>query len=144
MGYEVFTRQIVRSKNPAITFSPYGRITLNKAVVTQFEKMAVEHILLLWDASRRRIALRPVTRKDSRSYDIKYTNKRNGIGISCKTFLDYINADYSKTRSFLAEWSTEQEMFEIELPADVINDTKQATLIPMETAAPRQKKTRSG
>ena len=100
MAYEIFTRKVTRAGTPTVAVSKSGRIALNKSAFAVLDKNAIEFVLLLWDKDRHRIGIRPITKKDSRAYSLKFGPKKNGAYFSAKTFLDYIKIDYAETKSF--------------------------------------------
>jgi hypothetical protein len=118
MGFEIFTRKVSRMISPAITFNPLGRISLNSASTKLLEKDAVEFVLLLWDKDRLSIAIRPIRKKDTRTYHVSYGKKGNGAGFSAKTFLDYIGYDYSKTHAFPVVWNDAEGQLETNIPLE--------------------------
>src|SRR5690348_15937302 len=99
MAYEIFTRKVIRAGLPTLTITKLGRLSLNKTATVMLEKNAVEYVLVLWDKDDRKIAIRPITKKDPRAYSVTYGVKGNGAGFSAKTFCDYINLDYTQSRS---------------------------------------------
>ena len=116
MGYEIFTRKRSRTTTPSISINKTGRIGLNHATTVILQKNAVEFVLILWDAERRHLGIRPVVKKDSRAYGVSY-NKSSSM-FSAKTFLEYIGYDKSETRSLPATWNETENMLEIEIPAE--------------------------
>ena len=84
------------------------------------EKAAVEFVLLLWDADAHKIAIRPISKKDPRSYRVAYGEHGNGAGFSAKTFFDFIGLDYTESRPMSASWDSEQEMLIIDVPPAVL------------------------
>ncbi|HYA43038.1 MAG TPA: hypothetical protein VEF34_17170 [Syntrophobacteraceae bacterium] len=131
MAWEIFTRKTRRSGSPSITFNKLGRLSLNKTATTMLEKDAVEFVLLLWDATKRQVGVKPVTRKDARAYKLAYGKKGNGAGFSAKTFMDYIGYDYSESRSCPVRWDEGESMFIGELPADFLIKNRQQQLLAM-------------
>ncbi len=131
MGYEIFTRKIRKLATPAVTITKLGRISFNKSATRPLEAQAVENVLLLWDADKQQIAVRPITKKDSRSYKLSYGAKGNGAGFSAKTFLDYIGLDYSTSRTVLIEWNDSESMFEGKVPEEYFAQKKPAN-VPLE------------
>src|SRR5260370_79677 len=76
MPYEIFAKEYpAKSTSPTLTISPLGRCTLNRASAELMNKEAVETILLLWDKDSYRFAMRPIAKKDSRSFNIRYSKK---------------------------------------------------------------------
>lgn len=128
MPWEIFTRKVRRSGSPAITFNKLGRIALNKTATAVLEKEAIEFVLLLWDADRRLVGVRPITKKDHRAYRLAYGQKGNGAGFSAKTFMDYIGYDQSETRSFPAQWNESDSTFTVELPEECLQPNKKQPL----------------
>ena len=132
MAWEIFTRKVRRSAGPSITFNKLGRIALNKTATTILEKEAVESVLLLWDSAKRQLGVRPITKKDQRSYRLAYGKRGNGAGFSAKTFMDYIGYDYSESRSYPAKWDEAESMFIAEIPAEHLQKNQQQPLLTVE------------
>ena len=129
MAWEIFTRKVRRSGSPALTLNKLGRISLNKTATAILEKEAVEFVLLLWDAPKRQIGVRPITKKDPRAYRLAYGKKGNGAGFSAKTFMDYVGYDYKESRSFPVRWDEGESMFIGEIPADYLQLQGQQPLL---------------
>lgn len=132
MPFEVFSRKTSRLGTPMMTFTTLGRIALNKSATRILEKDAVEFVVLLWDRDARRVGIRPLTKRDPRSYQVSYGKKGNGAGFSAKTFLDYIEYDYNVSRSFPVEWNEKEGQFEAQIPAEHFKDSKQQKLLQVD------------
>jgi hypothetical protein len=137
MPYEIYNRKVVRRGSPSITATKLGRLAINKTASQFLEKNAVEFVLLLWDAENRKIGIRPIGKKDPRSYNVVYGNKGNGAGFSAKTFLDYIGLDYSISRVLQATWNGDQEILEADVPVEYLSGKTQQKLIEMEVQPKR-------
>ena len=136
MAFEIFTRKIVRSGAPGVTASKLGRMAINKRATSFFEKNAVEYVLVLWDADTKKIAIRPIAKRDPRAYRLKYGEKGNGAGFSAKTFFDHIGLDFSESRPMPAHWDDDQDMLVIDVPAEHLRNTPtQPSLTAMGTTA---------
>ena len=120
MAYEVFTRRIARAGNPVISISKLGRIGINQHGARLLKNNGVEFVLLMWDKDRRRIAIRPISIREGRAYKLTFSpdNKGSGAGFSAKTFFDYLEYDYSETRSFNADWNETEGILEIAIPKE--------------------------
>ena len=129
MAFEIFERKVRRSGIPSITFNKLGRLALNKTATATLEKEAVEFVLLLWDASKRQIGIRPITKKDPRAYRLSYGKKGNGAGFSAKTFMDYVGYDNKESRSFPVRWDEGESMFIGEVPAEYLQHQRQQPLL---------------
>jgi hypothetical protein len=115
MGYEIFARKIRRVGTPIVSFMRTGRIALNKAASEILVKEAVEYVLLMWDASSRKVALKGITKKDPRAYKIHFGGKGNSGGFSAVTFIEHIGLSMDETRAYPAVWNDEQNMFEVNI-----------------------------
>jgi hypothetical protein len=127
MAFEIFSRKFQYRGTPSATFTTNGRISFNKAATAQFEKNAVENVLLLWDKERRIVGVRPITKKDNRAYKVHSGKKGNGCGFSASTFLRYIGFDISATVSMPALWDEQEEMFMLEVPEQYLNKNGKPT-----------------
>lgn len=52
MAWEIFSRKTQWKGTPSVTFNKMGRFAFNKAATAQFEKNAIENVLLLWDSGK--------------------------------------------------------------------------------------------
>jgi hypothetical protein len=129
MPWEIFTRKTSRRGTPSITFNRLGRIALNKTATAKFENDAVEFVLLLWDPSKRQVGIRPITKKDQRSYRLAYGKKGNGAGFSAKTFMDHIDFDYEESRSVPVRWDESEAMYIAEIPTEYFKKGRQQPLL---------------
>jgi len=120
MGYEIFTRKTQYRGSPGISLTRKGILAFNKGASTILQKEAVENVLLLWDKEKRMIGIRPIGKKDPRSYMVHMNKRGDGAGFSAATFLKHIEYKTSETRSFLAQWNELQQMFEIEVPEEYL------------------------
>lgn len=122
MGYEIYEKEFpTKSTSPTMTISPLGRCALNRAAAAMFHKEAVENVLLLWDKDAHKFAVRPITKKDSRSFAIRYSQKDKavtGAAFSGVMFLRHIGYDFSTTKTYPVKWSANESIFEIELPKE--------------------------
>lgn len=129
MAYEIFTREVIRTGSPRISVNTLGRVGINQPATKILKDNAVEFVLLLWDRERNKIAIRPIAKKDKRSYILTFALKGNGAGFSAKTFFNYIGYNYSKTQSLAAEWNEKESILEIDVPAENLKDRQQYTEI---------------
>jgi hypothetical protein len=123
MSYEIFERKTTRVVEPAVTFSPQGRLAFNANVCRLFHKIAVENVLLQLDREQRKVALRPIAKKDARSYKVSYAKVKTGCNVSGKAFLDWAKIDYSKVRTYPAQWNENEGLLEIVLPREAFKDS---------------------
>jgi hypothetical protein len=111
MPYEIFTRKVPRAGTPMMSFSKIGQIAFNQSAARILQKDAIEYVLLMWDSSEKKVAIKSTSnKKDQRTYRIRYASKGNGAGFSAKTFLDYIGIDYSERKGMQIEINTNSEL----------------------------------
>ncbi|MBI3001950.1 MAG: hypothetical protein HYY46_26355 [Deltaproteobacteria bacterium] len=127
MGYEVFARKVVRTGTPAISINSFGRVGINQSATAILRKNGVEYVLLLWDKDELKIGIQQGPKTDTRAYRLAFSKKGSGASFSAKTFFVHINYDFSKTRSFAAEWNPKEKMLEIEITSDGL-ESKQPQL----------------
>lgn len=120
MGFEIFTRNVVKTRTPSVSITTMGRMAFNKAASATFEKNATEHVLLMFDSATNRIAVRAIGKKDQRAYRLSSSGRGMGAGFSCVTFLHHIRYDWSKTRQFQLEWSESEDMFIFSVPREFL------------------------
>jgi hypothetical protein len=123
--FEIFERKVMRRGTPTITVTKLGRIAINKTATQVLEKQHVEFVLLMWSTTKHKIAIRPITKKDARAYNVTYGEKGNGAGFSAKTFCDYIGLDYTSSRSLPAAWNDDYTVLEAEVPAEFLKGAAQ-------------------
>ena len=118
MSYEVFERKTIRKGVPMMSFSKIGQIVFNQAASAILSKETIETVLVLWDKSAKKLALKSTSnKKDARTYIIRFNPNGNGASFSCKTFLDFIGIDQTERRALPVEINTNNEYFvEIAIP----------------------------
>lgn len=137
MAWEIFTKESRnRTTSPTLTVGlKLGRCTLNRPAAEQFEREGVEQVLLMWDNDSLKWGIRPITKKDARSFAIRYTRSKDkdkaitGAAFAGVTFLRHIGYDFSTTKSYPITWDMEQSIFMVELPADRFQARQQQPLL---------------
>ncbi len=118
MAWEVYTRQVIRTGEPAITITKMGRIALNKFASELFESVKATHVLILWDKEDFKCGIRVANSKDVGAYTLTPGFKGNGAGFSAVTFLNHIRYDWRVTRSFNSEWDQSGQMLVFSIPKE--------------------------
>jgi hypothetical protein len=129
MAFEVFTRDFVRTTAPKITLTNFGRFSINNSGAMLLRKNQELWVLLLWDKAAHTVGIQPVKKEDNRTYPLKtYGPKgRSGMGFSAVTFLNFINYDWSKTRSFPVEWREAERVLAFTIPYEYLNGKPKET-----------------
>lgn len=126
MPFEVFTRTFVKTSAPKVTISGYGRIALNNAAADALAKGKVGFVVLLWDRTTQRVGIQPAAKETTNTYPLKAYGPegKGGTGFSAVTFLNFINYDWSQTRSFGAEWNAAEKMLVFGIPQEHLEGHK--------------------
>jgi hypothetical protein len=114
-----------------MSFSKIGQLSFNQSAARLLQKDAVEYVLLMWDQEARKLAIKTTSNKrDPRAYRVRYNEKGNGASFSCKTFLDYINVDYSERKAIPVEIQGGSEMIvEVRIPDSLFKGVQQPNLL---------------
>ena len=127
MAFEVFTRDFGRTSAPKVTINNLGRFTISNTATKMMRRRQEKFALLLWDKATFKVGIQPVLKEDDRTYPLKTSGAygRNGVGFSAVTFLNFINYDWSETRSFPVEWWTDGNMLTFTIPEEFLKGKKQ-------------------
>ena len=98
MPFERF-KEIGRSFAPKASFRKNGQIGFSQGAVKRFRIGEYKYCGLYFDKEEEMIGLEFKNEDDGMVASV--FNKRNNCYIAAKTFLDYYNIDYGKTKSFL-------------------------------------------
>lgn len=112
--YELFEKKAAKVEFPAVSVTPDGKLALNAAAGRKFREERAEYVFLLWDKTHRKIAIRIIPKRDTRSFKVSYSRKY-GAAISAASFLRFIAWKETKRVMFPAVWNGEQRMLEFSL-----------------------------
>ena len=127
MAFEIFARKMVTTSDPTVTLMHSGRMSLNKSATKRFEERAIERVLLLWDAQTRQVGIKPITKKDNRSYKVSYSGRGNSAGLSVVMFYKYINYNWEKTYNYPVAWNDDEGMYVFTIPAERLTGASDRT-----------------
>jgi hypothetical protein len=116
MAYEVFKRTAVRVEEPALSLVPDGRIALNAAAVRVLNQAGVKSVVLLWDKTNNRVALKAAAKTDKNSYAVSIVRDSHSGSLRAKSFLTHIGWSAPKRTMVPATWNEKEKMLEIVLP----------------------------
>lgn len=118
MAYEVFDQKATKLVTPMLTISRGKTIYLNPGASDLLRESGGKFIHLLWDASARRIALRPLARPDSIAFKLtNQSGERRGMTVSAAAFLRHIGWNATKSKTFEVAWNEKEKLLEASLPA---------------------------
>jgi hypothetical protein len=115
-GWVTFTREFVRTSEPSVTISTLGRIAINNASAELLRTAKADLVHLRFNKGTHQVGIQPAKKGEKGTYKPAGnggTGTNRGVGFSAVTFLNFINYDWSKTRSFPTEWTDGMLVFTI-------------------------------
>jgi hypothetical protein len=140
MPYVIYEKSYPsKSTSPTITISPLGRCALNRAAAEMLHKDALDNVLLMWDEPAKKFAIRAISKKDNRSFNLRYQYKDNdqktvvGAAFSGVMFLKHIGYDYTTTATYPVTRTEDGTLYEVELPNERFGTVgKEKTLLTVQ------------
>jgi len=123
MPFEKFTK-IGGSYAPKISIRTNGQLGLNQGTIRKFSLSEGDwYVVLYYDREERKIGIRKTRDHDEegaaklirREVKTKEGQSSMNCYISCKSFLDFYEIDYTKTRNYRAEWDDNEGMIVVSL-----------------------------
>jgi hypothetical protein len=118
MAYEVFKRTGARVETPTLSITPDGRMTINAAAVRIAQESRVKSVVLLWDPTNHRLAVKIAKRGDANSYALSIAPSSHSGSLRAKSFLNHIGWKARKRERIPASWNEKERMFEATLPLE--------------------------
>ena len=131
MAYEVFERSGTRVQQPALSLVPDGRIALNAAAVRVMAGAGIKIVLLLWDRTNYKLALKAAAKGDQNGYAVSIVPGSYSGSLRAKSFLSHIGWSAPKRTTLPATWNDVDKMLEVTLPPEFVGAAK--------TGSPRRK-----
>jgi hypothetical protein len=123
MAYEIFKRTGFRVDQPSISLVPDGRMAFNAAAIRILTEAGIKAVLLLWDRSTNKVALRAATKGDKNSYAVSVVPDGHSGSLRAKSFLTHIGWSAPKRTMLPTTWNDKDKMFEIILPREHVAST---------------------
>lgn len=124
MAYEVFQRTGVRVEEPTLSITPDGRMVLNAAGTRILNQAAVRYVLLLWDQSNAKIALKSTSKGDRNAYAVSLVSNKHSGSLRAKSFLSYIGWRAPQREILPATWNEKEKTLEITIPRKHVRSEK--------------------
>jgi hypothetical protein len=126
MAYEVFKRTAVRVEQPSLSLVPDGRIAFNAAAVRVLTGAGVKAVLLLWDKTSRKVALKAAAKGEKDCYAVSIVKGTYSGSLRAKSFFSHIGWSAPKRTMLSATWNEKEKMFEITLPPEYVGSASSA------------------
>ncbi len=124
MAYEVFQRSAVRVSTPSLAVSPLGLIAFNAAACRLLIEAGVKSVVILWDRSKCRIAVKAAPRGERNSFTVTINGGSHSGGVRAKSFFRHIGWVAPKRVPLATTWNAAERMFEATLPRHYIASSK--------------------
>jgi hypothetical protein len=118
MAYEVFKRTGARVETPTLSIVPGGRIAINAAATRIVLEAGIKRVLLLWDQTNHRVAIKAAKRGDENAYAVSVAPGSHSGSLRAKAFLSYIGWKGRKREMIPTAWNEKERMFEATLPLE--------------------------
>lgn len=103
-----------RGNRPKISIRSNGQIGFNMAAIERFQLRKQKYAVLFYDKLERLIGILPTGKKEDEGA-VKMQVRPTNASISGKSFLDYYEIEYEKTRKFSAVMRPEDGMIIVDL-----------------------------
>jgi hypothetical protein len=113
---------------PSFSFGPSGAIRVNAAASRVLLSAGIKAVLLLWDKSLRKVAVKAAPKVNKNAYAVSFSGAHS-CTIRAKAFLGFIGWDAPDRRTLPANWNEKEKMFEITLPRSA-KDAKSGGAFP--------------
>lgn len=112
--FELFSKKGGRTSLPKVTIARAGYIGLNSSCKKEYFKNK-KFVQLFMDKERNIIGIKPVDKESEGSFALTNEGENRPGSISGLSFLKHYGIDFSKTRSFIPEWSEKENMLTIKI-----------------------------
>jgi len=111
VSFELFERKRTHGGPPAVSISKLGMFVINSAAIEKyFSKRKYVHVY--WDKETGKVGLKPLMKKEDKSYNMHYSPKGNVGSMSATAFLKHIGYKFKETKSFPATWNEKEGLIE--------------------------------
>jgi len=130
MAYEVFKRTGSRVETPTLSIVPGGRIAINAAATRIVLDAGIKRVLLLWDPTSHRLAIKAAKKGDENAYAISVAPGSHSGSLRAKAFLSYIGWNGHKREMIPTAWNERERMFEATLPLEHLESQRRGVTPP--------------
>jgi hypothetical protein len=128
MGYEVFDSKVMRVGSPQLAIHADGKVALNADVGDILGPLGAKYVQILWDREACRLAIRPLTKQDKRTFKLTFLKGKRGGSLSARSFLKYIGWQSPRAITVPVQWNEKEGLLEAALPRERVGQrTESAT-----------------
>jgi hypothetical protein len=111
MGFELYTRKKSHGGPPAVTVTKYGNFVVNGSAIEKYFKN-IQYLHVYWDKDSGKVGLKPLPKKQDKSYHLHLSPRGNVGTVSATSFLKFVGYDHKETTSFPVTWNDTDELVE--------------------------------
>jgi hypothetical protein len=129
MAVTIYARKVWRTSLAAVSIGSRGRIYFNAPTARLLHVNGAEWAPLEFDRAQRKIAVRPLNKRDKRAFRINYVPNFSQAAVCAKSFLLQLGWD-KRRYQVEAQWDEQKSLLEFKMPwarSDRIE------LLPLET-----------
>lgn len=121
MAFERFT-QTGRSFRPVVSIWSRGQIGFNQGAVKRCVMKEGSFVVLFFDKDSNKIGLKIVDTEEEGALKPKFSS--TGAVISAKSFLDYYEVDFEKTKKYELTYDDDNELYVVDVAGGEIKKDK--------------------
>jgi hypothetical protein len=107
-------KRIVK-ETPVVTVGAFGVLYLNKIVMENYFS-GNNFVVLLFDYSKRKLAIQPAKAEDRNAYRLTFTSRSHSTGaVAARSVIKALKIDFSTTKQFPAIWNSKEKFLEVQL-----------------------------
>ena len=99
---------------PAVSIRQNGQIGFNNGARKKFKLDEYNYVILYYDKEEEKIGIQLTNNSDEEGV-IRLQKRPLSVTIFAKSFLDYYEIDYSKTKRYIPSWDEKNKMIIIKL-----------------------------
>ncbi len=99
---------------------PRGTIALNAAAARLLTAAGVKAVLLLWDKTNNKLAIKAAPRGDRNAYAVTILPDKHAGSLRAKSFFNHIGWNGSRRELLTATWNEKEKMLEVTLPPELL------------------------
>jgi hypothetical protein len=124
MAYELFDSKALRIGSPALAIHADGRISLNADVGDILASLGAKYAQILWDRENLKLGIRPLPKREARSFKLSFVRGKRGAALSARSFLNYIQWQQSKAFTAAVHWNQKDALLEAVLPRERVGSVE--------------------
>ena len=111
MAFELFDRKRTHGGPPGVSITKMGMFVINSSAIEKYFQSR-KYISVYWDKESGKVGLKPLAKKEDKSYSIHYSPKGNVGSMSATAFLKFVGYEHKETKPFPATWNDKEGLLE--------------------------------